>query len=130
MRQRNIAYRRAVFFQVAYGCFRRGAHFAVELLPKIIASAAQAKFAERLAKSGAEIFHAMCGRRGVQGIPSRDQAKQDCGVGNAVRERADVIEAWRESNRAEHAHATERRLQPYDSAHRRRNSNRATSVRA
>src|SRR5258705_6789943 len=121
MWERDFAYRRAVFFQVAYGPFRCVAHFAVELLPKIIASEAQAKFAERLAKRGAEIFDAMCGGCRVQGIPSSQQAKQDGGVGDAVHERTDMIETWRQRNRAQYAHASGSWLDAHDSTHRRRN---------
>src|SRR5258708_37110575 len=96
MWKRDFAYRRAVFFQVAYGRFGRGTHFAVELLPKIIVSAAQAKFAERLAESGAEIFHATCGRCRGEGGPASEPVEPGCGVGYAVREGNEVIEAWRE----------------------------------
>src|SRR5258708_14502955 len=129
MWKRDFAYCHAVLPQVAYGRFGCGTHFAVELLPKIIVSAAQAKFAERLAKSGAEIFHATCGRCRVEGVPSSEQVEQDCGVGNAVREGTDVIEAWRERNRAKYAHASESRLEPHDSTHRCGNPNRAAGVR-
>src|SRR5579872_3342190 len=118
MWKRNFAYRSAVLFEVAYCRFRRVTHFAVEVLPKIIASAAQAKLAKRLAKSGAEILDAMCGRCRVQGISSSEQSKQDRGVGNAVRERANVIKAWRKRDAAKNAHAPKCRLQPDDSAHR------------
>src|SRR3984893_12510983 len=130
MRKRNFMKRRAMLFHVAYRRFRRAAHFAVEFLPEIFARAAEAELPKRFAESGAEIFDAMRrGRRGQRSATGK-QAEQDCRVGNAAGERADVIECRRKRNGAKYTHAPKGWLQPNDPAHRGGNPNRSARIRA
>src|SRR5260370_32211529 len=111
MRKRNLTDRRAMLFHLAYCSFRRAAHFVVELRPEMLARAAQAKLPQRLAENGAEILHGT--RRGsrVQRIAPGQKAEQDCGVRDAARERADVIEGSRQRYDAKHTHPPEGGLQ-------------------
>src|SRR5580692_2025724 len=128
MRKGNFAYDRAAFFHVAHGFFGGAAHFGIELLPIMFARASQAKFAERLFESGAEILDGPWRGSWVERIAPRNQAQKDGCIGDAARHRADMIERRRKRHGAENADAAERRLQSDSPAKRGRHADRPTGV--